>query len=77
MSQDFENLPVNELTEVLRQFYGTVLSKNRKEYSKSGMINLRSGINRYLRSPPNNKTFDLMNDRIYSSKPSLHWEAQR
>ena len=66
MLQDFKNLPVNELTEVLRQFYGTVLSKNRKEYSKSGMINLQSGINRHLRSPPNNKTFDLMNDREFT-----------
>ena len=66
LSQDFENLPVNELADLLRQFYGTVLSKNGKEYSKSGLINLRCGLNRHLHSPPFKKSFDLMNDRIFT-----------
>ena len=63
MSQNFKNLPLEELAEVLRQFYGTVLSNNGKEYSCSGMINLRSALNRHLHSPPYSKSFDLMNDR--------------
>ena len=40
MDQNFEDLPVDELADLLRKFYGTVLSKQGKEYSKSGMINL-------------------------------------
>ena len=66
MSQTFEDLPGEDLSQLLRQFYGTVLSKNHKEYSKSGLINLHSGINCYLRAPPFSKTLDLMNDRIFT-----------
>ena len=53
-------MPLDQLADILRQFYGTVRSKRGKEYSTSGMINLRAGLNRYLREPPNKKTFDLM-----------------
>ena len=66
MDQNFEELPVEQLADLLRQFYGTVLSKNHKEYSKSGLINLRSGLNRYLHGPPFKKSFDLMNDRVFT-----------
>ena len=65
MSTDFEEVPVDELAEILRKFYGTVLTKTHKEYSRSGMINIRSGINRHLRSPPFKKSYDLMNDRPF------------
>ena len=65
MDTNFENLPADELAEILRQFYGTVLSKNRKEYSKSGMVNIRSGLNRYLQDPPNRRNIDLMNDKQF------------
>ena len=62
---NFENLPVDELAEILRRFYGTVLSKNRKEYSKSGMVNIRSGLNHYLQDPPNRRNIDLMHDKQF------------
>ena len=62
---DFEGLPPDDLAELLRQFYGTVLSKNGKEYSRLGMINLRSGINRHLQGPEHNKNFDLMQDQQF------------
>ena len=65
MSQNFEDLPIQQLADLLRQFYGTVLSKTRKECSHSGMVNLRSGLNRHFHSPPHSKTFDLMNDRDF------------
>ena len=66
MLQTFEDLPEEDLSQLLMQFYGTVLSKNCKEYSKSGLINLCSGINHYLHAPPFSKTLDLMNDRIFT-----------
>ena len=50
---------------MLRKLYGTVLSKKGTPYSKSGMINLHAGINRYLQNPPFNHTFDIMNDAIF------------
>ena len=46
--------------------YGSVLSKKNQEYSKSGFINLRAGLNRYLRQPPFKRTLDLMNDREFT-----------
>ena len=65
VSQIFEDLPIDDLAEVLRQSYGTVLSKNKKEYSKSGLKNLHSDLNRHLHSPPHSKNFDLMNDHNF------------
>ena len=64
--QEFEQLPVEDLAELLRQFYGTVLQENSKEYSHSGMINLRSGLNHYLKSPHFKRTLDLINDHVFS-----------
>ena len=66
MSPNFEDLQVEDLAEVLRQFYGTVLSMNQKEYSRSGLINLCSGLNRHLRSPPYKRNYDLMKDRVFT-----------
>ena len=62
MEQNFEELPEEQLDDILRQFYGSVLSKNGKEYSRSGLINLRSGLNRlastdiYIHHPTRNVT---------------------
>ena len=65
MDTNFEELPTDNLAQLLRQFYGTVLSKQRKKYSKSGMVNLRSGLNRYLQNPPFKRTLDLKNDKCF------------
>ena len=62
MDQKFEDLPKEELAELLKRFYGTVLSKNGKQYSKSCLINIHSGINRHLVNPPHKKTINLMED---------------
>ena len=62
MDQKFEDLAKEELSELLRRFYGTVLSKNGKQYSKSGLINICSAINRHLVNPPHKKTINLMED---------------
>ena len=57
-----ESFEVPDLADLLRRFYGSVLSKTGKEYSRSGMINLRSGLNRHLQNPPHKKNYDLMKD---------------
>ena len=62
---NFELLDAEQLADLLRKMYGTVLSKYGKEYSKSGMINLRAGISRYLQQPPHKRTLDIMNDRQF------------
>ena len=64
-TEKFEDLPKEELAALLREFYGTVLSKNGKEYSQSGMINLCSGINQHLCGTDYQKTLDLMQDQEF------------
>ena len=59
---EFELLEADKLADLLRKLYGTVLFKKGTPYSKSGMINLHAGINRYLQSPSFNWTIDIMND---------------
>ena len=39
--------------------------KKGTEYSRSGMINLRAGLNRYLQDPLYNRKIDLMNDCVF------------
>ena len=65
LPQSFEDKSKEDMAELLRKFYGTVLSRNGKEYSKSGMINIRSGLNRHLVNPPHKKTIDIMQDKIF------------
>lgn len=67
-SADFEELPTEILAGILRQFFGAVRKKDKTPYSKSGMINIRSGLNQYLQSPPNNRIINLMrNDAFQNS----------
>ena len=65
MDLNFEVLPIEDLAEMLRRFYGTVLSRKGNEYSKSGLVNLRTGLNCHLQEPPHKRTLDLMNDRDF------------
>ena len=65
MAQAFEDKSKEDLAEILRKFYGTVLSKSGKCYSKSGMINIRSSLNRHLTNPPHKRTIDLMQDQEF------------
>ena len=65
MDANFEVLSIEDLADMIRRFYGTVLSKKGNEYSKSGLVNLRAGLNRHLQEPPHKRTLDLMNDRDF------------
>ena len=62
---NFEQLPDEDLAQLLRNFFGEVRTKNGKKYSKSSMINLRSDINHYLQLPPNNRIKNLMRDDTF------------
>ena len=63
----FENMGSEDLATHLRRFYAEVRQRNGKPYSRSGLINLRASIQRYLASPPFNKMFNIMKDREFSS----------
>ncbi len=62
---EFEKLEAEQLAILLREFYFCVRQTNGERYSKSAFKNLRAGLNRYLVSPPYNKMFNIMKDRIF------------
>ena len=51
---------MEDLAKPLRHFYAEVRQRNGKPYSRSGVINIRASIQRYLASLPFNKTFNIM-----------------
>lgn len=63
----FEELPDEILAGILRQFFAEVRQKTGKTYSKSAMVNLRSGINRYLQNLPNNRIINLMHNSAFQN----------
>ena len=71
MDPNFEDMSKQTLADTLRQFYPSARQSPKdsetegKPYAKQLLINIRSGINRYLQLPPFNKTWDLMQDRDF------------
>lgn len=65
LPENFEEYPPEKLSATLRTFYGSLRNKQGDVYSKSAYINIRAAINRYLTSPPYNKTINIMHDRQF------------
>ena len=65
ISPEFEEVPDKELCNLLRKFFVSAVKKDRSLYSKSGMVNIRSGINHYLCLPPYNRKFNIMQDQTF------------
>ena len=71
MDTKFEDMSKEDLGEALRQLYPSARQTQKegesegKPYTKQSLINIRSGINRHLQLPPNSKTWDLMQDRVF------------
>jgi len=64
---NFEDDAEQILAEKLKGFYGSLRMVNGERYSRSGMINMRSGINRHLTNPPHNRQLNIMRDRVFMS----------
>ena len=64
-SEKFQHLEAHELAELLRRFYGEVRTKKKTEYSKQGLISLRSGIQRHIQGPPYNRNINIISDREF------------
>ena len=62
---EFEKYNKTELCQELRALYAGLRTKKGQYYSKSAYINIRSGLNRYLTSPPNSFEINLMRDREF------------
>ncbi len=65
LDPEWEKLPDDELNDLLRRFFASVRNKEGKEYSKSGMTNLRSALNRHLSLPPHSRQINLMRDKTF------------
>ena len=62
----FEHLPEAELDSLLCRFYaGLAPAGESVDYSKSSYVNIRAGLNRYLRSPPTQRKINLMHDKEF------------
>lgn len=76
-SADFETLPDEILAGILREFFGAVRKQSQKEYSRSGLINLRAGLNRYLQDPPNRCIINLMHNPIFQNANKVFYGHMR
>ena len=60
------------MDQVLRQFYAEARNKEGKPYSRSTLLSLRNGIERYLSLPPVNRPVKFSQDpRFVLSKTTL------
>jgi hypothetical protein len=48
ITEEFENLPNEELDKILSTFYTEARTESGKKYKKSSLVSIRHGINRYL-----------------------------
>ena len=63
----FEHYDDIIFAETLHEFFRSFKSKAGKDYSKSSMINLRFGLNRFLRLPPNSRVINLMRNDVFQN----------
>ena len=57
---DILSLSVEELNIILKDFYTNVKSKTGKLYKKNSLLNIRQGLNRFVKD--NDKRFDIISD---------------
>ena len=60
-----ESIEAEDLAKILETFYFDARTQSGELYKRSSLENLRHGINRYLRSPPFNKEFDIIKDAVF------------
>ena len=56
----FEELPVDELCQLLREFYASVQRVDGESYSKSSLCNIGAGIQSHIASPPYNRFINII-----------------
>ncbi|KAK7087871.1 hypothetical protein V1264_021867 [Littorina saxatilis] len=69
--EDFEELPAEELNELLAAFYPELRTTDQQRYSKSSMACIRAALNRQLNNPPFNRNICLMKDFEFVSSNKM------
>lgn len=59
---NFENKPVEILSQLLRRFYGEVRDQKGNRYNHNTLRGIRSAISRHLQNPPYNKKIDIQSN---------------
>ena len=55
-----------KLNECLKCFYTSARTKDGTYYKNTSMESIRAAIDRFLRSPPNNKPFSIISDAVFT-----------
>ena len=55
-----------ELNECLKCFYTSARKRDSTYYKNTSMKSIRAAIDRFLRSPPNNKSFSIISDAVFT-----------
>jgi hypothetical protein len=63
---ELENMDINELKTLLKEFYMNLRKQNGALYSRSSFVVSRQSLNRHLKSPAVGKTFDIIADSDFS-----------
>ncbi|XP_064612603.1 uncharacterized protein LOC135476498 [Liolophura sinensis] len=63
---DFESFGEAELSEALSHFYVDARKPDGEQYKAASLEAIRHGLNRYLKAPPHNKTFDIIKDPAFN-----------
>jgi len=66
LDTNFETFTIERLSEILTHFYLDVRTKEGKMYKANSLESLRHGLNRYLKSPPHSRKFDIIKDTAFN-----------
>ncbi|KAJ8035069.1 Inactive tyrosine-protein kinase transmembrane receptor ROR1 [Holothuria leucospilota] len=67
LTQEFEKLPVSDLSNLLRQFYAEVRKEDGSMYSKQSYVGLRAAIHRHIAGEPYKRQINIMQDREFQA----------
>ena len=67
----FEMLPAEELSGLLRRFYGEVRKEDGGVYSKSALAGVRAAISRHITTTPWNRGINIIRDREFKQANNL------
>lgn len=67
MDTDFVKFSETQLAEILSHFYMDARRPDGEHYKIGSLQNFRYSLNRYLRSSPYNRHFDIIKDQVFTS----------
>ena len=72
----FEELTDHNLNELLLVFYPEIRSETGQRLSKSTMVGIRSGISRYLESPPYNRNVCISSNPEFATSNKMFFSVR-